>query len=65
MKTKVEKSFAINDGVDGIWPLSEMLETNYSDPEFCEWAKNAKAGDEWVGVGEKCTCIGLSRQHGM
>ena len=53
----MEKTFAINDGIDGTYTLAEMLEVNYHDDEFCEWAKNAGASDIWPGLGEKCECI--------
>lgn len=43
--------------LDEEYTLAEMLEVNYHDEEFCDWARTAKNGDVWPGIGERCECL--------
>jgi len=38
----------------GLFSLAEMLETNYHDEDFCEWAKSCPVGASYDGGGEPC-----------
>jgi hypothetical protein len=41
----------------GTFSLAEMLETNYHDEDFCEWAKSCPIGAAYDGGGEPCVRI--------
>ena len=41
----------------GTFTLAEMLETNYHDEDFCEWAKSCPIGASYDGGGEPCARI--------
>jgi CO dehydrogenase/acetyl-CoA synthase delta subunit len=41
----------------GRFSLAEMLETNYHDEAFCEWAKTCPVGAKYDGGGEPCARV--------